>query len=105
MKINPTEALEKLANIDFSFLQVFEHGTLAVEVYKPEGVDAQKPHERDEVYVIIAGQGEFFNNGKRSNFKAGDFFFVKARNEHRFENFTDDFSTWVLFFGPKGGEI
>jgi hypothetical protein len=23
---------------------------------------------------------------------------------HRFENFTDDFSVWVMFYGPEGGE-
>lgn len=104
MKINPAEALKKLTTIDAIFLKVFQHGTLAVEVYKPSTIDLQKPHDRDEFYVIISGQGELFNQGKRSNFKAGDLFFVKAGNEHRFENFTDDFSTWVLFYGPKGGE-
>ena len=30
--------------------------------------------------------------------------FVPAGIEHRFENFTDDFSTWVIFYGPAGGE-
>ena len=24
--------------------------------------------------------------------------------EYRFVNFTDDFSTWVFFYGPDGGE-
>jgi hypothetical protein len=24
--------------------------------------------------------------------------------EHRFENFSDDFGTWVFFYGPEGGE-
>jgi hypothetical protein len=23
---------------------------------------------------------------------------------HRFEDFTEDFSTWVFFYGPVGGE-
>jgi hypothetical protein len=23
---------------------------------------------------------------------------------HRFEEFTDDFYTWVIFYGPDGGE-
>jgi len=30
--------------------------------------------------------------------------FVPARVEHRFEEFSDDFATWVIFWGPKGGE-
>ncbi|MBM1106370.1 cupin domain-containing protein [Aurantibacter crassamenti] len=104
MKIDKEEALKKLATLDSKFLNVFEHGSLSVEVYQPEKVDLQKPHTRDEVYIIISGSGTFFNDGKRSSFKTGDFLFVKAGLEHRFENFTEDFSTWVIFYGPEGGE-
>lgn len=104
MKINPQEALQKLAKIESPFLTVFEHGTLSIEVYKPEKVDVQQPHSRDEAYVIISGNGEFLNDGVRTEVETGDFLFVPAGIEHRFENFTDDFSTWVVFYGPEGGE-
>ncbi len=104
MKINPQEALEKLAKKEASFMTLFEHGTLAVEIYKPEKVDLQQPHSRDEVYVVVSGTGEFVNDGVRTSFTPGDFLFVPAGVEHRFENFTDDFSTWVMFYGPEGGE-
>jgi len=30
--------------------------------------------------------------------------FVPAGIEHRFENFTSDFATWVIFYGKEGGE-
>lgn len=86
------------------FKEVFTHGTLSVEFYKPDEVDHQKPHDRDEIYVIATGAGIFFDGEKRSNFNAGDFLFVPAGVEHRFEDFTDDFSTWVFFYGPVGGE-
>lgn len=36
--------------------------------------------------------------------KPGDLLFVPAGVEHRFGPFTDDFATWVLFYGPEGGE-
>lgn len=104
MKLNPQEALQNLATIASPFLSVFEHGTLSVEVYKPEKVDLQQPHSRDEVYIIISGKGEFLNDGVRSQVTVGDFLFVPAGIEHRFENFTEDFSTWVIFYGPEGGE-
>jgi hypothetical protein len=29
---------------------------------------------------------------------------VPAGKAHRFENFTPDFATWVVFWGPQGGE-
>ncbi|WP_190809381.1 cupin domain-containing protein [Flagellimonas sp. S3867] len=104
MKINPQEALKKLATQDSPFFTLFEHGTLSVEIYKPEKVDLQQPHTRDEVYVVVSGTGEFLNGGVRTTFGPGDFLFIPAGVEHRFENFTDDFSTWVLFYGPEGGE-
>lgn len=104
MQITTADALAQLNDSKQLFLEVFKHGTLAVEVYKPFQKDGQQPHDRDEVYVVIAGSGDFFLAGKISTFKAGDFLFVPAGAEHRFENFSDDFSTWVLFYGPVGGE-
>ena len=104
MQIDKNEALAKLSIIESPFKTFFEHGTLTVEVYKPEKVDLQQPHTRDEVYIIISGSGEFLNDGKRTTFRKGDFLFVAAGIEHRFENFTDDFATWVIFYGPEGGE-
>ena len=104
MQIDKNEALAQLSLIESPFKTLFEHGTLTVEVYKPEKVDLQQPHTRDEVYIIISGSGEFLNDGKLTTFSQGDFLFVPAGIEHRFENFTDDFSTWVIFYGPKGGE-
>lgn len=60
--------------------------------------------DRDEVYIIISGMGEFINGGITTPFQQGDFIFVAAGVEHKFVNFTEDFSTWVMFYGPKGGE-
>ena len=104
MQIDKNEALAQLSIIESPFKTFFEHGTLTVEVYKPEKDDLQQPHTRDEVYIIIAGSGEFLNDGERVTFRQGDFLFVPAGIEHRFENFTDDFATWVIFYGPEGGE-
>ena len=86
------------------FCELWEHGTLGVEIYAPRGEDLQQPHTRDEVYIIATGSGEFVVEDRRTTFGAGDFLFVEAGARHRFENFTDDFSTWVLFYGPEGGE-
>jgi uncharacterized RmlC-like cupin family protein len=35
---------------------------------------------------------------------SGDVLFVRAGVKHKFENFSDDFATWVIFYGPEGGE-
>jgi mannose-6-phosphate isomerase-like protein (cupin superfamily) len=104
MHITPDKALGFLKESDETFKSLFEHGSLQVEIYKPEGIDLQTPHEQDEVYVVISGKGEFINGEDRVSFGPGDFLFVPAGVEHRFVNFTDDFSTWVIFYGPQGGE-
>ncbi|MEP0547056.1 MAG: cupin domain-containing protein [Rhodothermales bacterium] len=86
------------------FAAVFAHGSLDVEVYAPRGHDPQTPHARDEVYVVASGTGTFVRDGERVAFGPGDFLFVPAGVPHRFEDFSDDFVTWVLFYGPEGGE-
>jgi quercetin dioxygenase-like cupin family protein len=48
--------------------------------------------------------GWFVNGGVRHRFAPGDFLFVPAGVEHRFEEFSDDLAVWVLFYGPEGGE-
>jgi mannose-6-phosphate isomerase-like protein (cupin superfamily) len=80
------------------------HGTMRAGVYAPRGVDPQGPHDQDEIYIVAAGSGVFMKSGERKPFAAGDLLFVEAGAEHRFEDFTDDFVAWVVFWGPKGGE-
>lgn len=97
-----TEALKASANGIFEVLS--GHGTMTIEYYAPRGTDGQSTHVQDEIYVIAAGTGTFFKAGERPPFKPGDIIFVEAGVEHRFLDFTDDFGTWVIFYGPKGGE-
>ena len=80
------------------------HGSLELRYYAPRGTDPQTPHSRDEVYVVTSGHGWFVRGDKRVPFEPGDTLFVAAGVEHRFEDFTDDFGTWVIFYGPEGGE-
>ena len=84
---------------------VLTHGTLLVEYYAPRGTDTQKPHTRDELYVVISGTGWFVNGPERHEFAPGDVLFVPAGEVHRFEDFSDDFAVWVVFYGPEGGEV
>ncbi|RAJ08537.1 Cupin domain-containing protein [Chitinophaga skermanii] len=104
MQIPAQNALQKLREEHKLFAPLFQHGSLLVEVYKPHGQDHQTPHTRDEIYVVISGTGNFYLQGKIQTFQPGDFIFVPAFAEHRFQDFTDDFATWVFFFGPEGGE-
>ncbi|WP_153797279.1 cupin domain-containing protein [Foetidibacter luteolus] len=86
------------------FTTVMQNGTMSVEYYAPDKVDLQTPHKQDELYVIASGSGTFFRAGQTVPCKTGDVLFVPAGVEHRFENFTADFATWVIFYGAHGGE-
>jgi mannose-6-phosphate isomerase-like protein (cupin superfamily) len=99
------DALARLPTADGKrFVAMFEHGTLLVELYAPRGTDPQKPHTRDELYIVIAGSGTFFCDGERMHFETGDALFAPAHAEHRFEDFSDDLAVWVMFYGAEGGE-
>lgn len=105
MKAGISEALSQLDRSNGQlFTKVIEHGSMSVEIYRPVKTDPQTPHRQDELYVIISGSGIFLNDDERVTFKPGDVLFAKAGVKHRFENFTDDFATWVIFYGPDGGE-
>ena len=80
------------------------HGTMRTGLYTPAGTDPQEPHDQDEIYIIHSGQGRFRRGSESIDVKPGDILFVPARMEHRFEDFSDGFKAWVVFWGPSGGE-
>ena len=102
--VSAADALASLNDSAKRFTQLFRHGSLEVEIYAPRGTDPQSPHRRDEVYVVVSGTGTFVDGEERRPFRPGDFVFVPAGKPHRFESFSDDFATWVFFYGPDGGE-
>ena len=103
-RVTMEEGLSRAEAAPKRFAGLFAHGTLEVEFYAPRGVDSQAPHTRDEVYVVARGSGWFRCGSARDGVAAGDFLFVPAGMEHRFEEFSDDFGVWVFFYGPEGGE-
>ena len=79
----------------------FDDNGLELRHYAPKGTDPQSPHDRDEIYVVISGTGTYRREGEAIPFSAGDVLYAAAHEEHRFENFSADFATWVIFWGEK----
>jgi mannose-6-phosphate isomerase-like protein (cupin superfamily) len=111
MKVSLAQALARLPAAPTAtypqgapFVTMMAGGTMFVEVFAPKGDDLQQPHTQDELYFIQRGKGELVVNGQRFDAEAGDAFFVAAGVAHRFENFSEDFVTWVVFYGKQGGE-
>lgn len=87
------------------FARAMAHGSMSVELYAPVDIDPQQPHAQDELYFILSGTGALTIAKTVHEFEPGTCFFVPAGTEHKFENFSSDFSTWVVFWGPQGGEV
>ena len=102
--VTAAEALAQDAAGAAESVELFRHGTLQLRVYAPHGVDDQKPHARDEIYVGLRGEGEFVSEAGTQRFASGDFIFAPAGVPHHFANFSEDFAVWVFFYGPEGGE-
>jgi len=97
--ITPTKAIDLLSKVPTEFVHVLEFGDLEIEYYQPDKIDKQTPHTRDEIYIVASGQGKFVRENETYSVKEGDVLFVKAHEVHRFVDFSEDFATWVVFYG------
>jgi mannose-6-phosphate isomerase-like protein (cupin superfamily) len=83
---------------------LFTHGTMSVVAFAPRGRDYQTHHSQDELYIIVKGSGTLMVADAAHRFSEGDVLFVPALVHHRFVDFTEDLTTWAIFWGPQGGE-
>ena len=80
--------------------EVLVDGDFELRLYAPKGHDPQTPHDRDEIYVVAAGRGKARVGERVDPIATGSVVFVAAHEVHRFEDFSDDFAVWVVFYGP-----
>jgi mannose-6-phosphate isomerase-like protein (cupin superfamily) len=83
----------------------FRRGPLDIALSFPVRPRRQTPHAQDEIYFIIRGRGWLIHDGKRDPFESGDLLFVAAGIEHQFEDISEDFAIWRVFYGPEGSEV
>ncbi len=79
-------------------VEAFKKGNVSLVFFAPKTTDYQTFHEEDEFYFIARGAGALVIENERFACAAGDAFFVPAKAAHHFENFSDDFATWAIFF-------
>lgn len=104
-RVTIEEAVQQLSKEkEHRFTAVMKHGSMLVEYYAPADKDVQTPHRQDELYIIVNGRGILNRNGEKITCKTGDVLFVPAGMKHHFEDFSNDFATWVIFYGSDGGE-
>ena len=100
-KVTLADAFATLNSNKSDFVRLIETSSCDVSLYRPRPNDPQTPHRRDEIYVVAEGTGKFTCEEETETFASGDVFFVPAGAQHRFSDFSDNFSTWVIFIGPR----
>ncbi|MFC0533792.1 cupin domain-containing protein [Phytohabitans kaempferiae] len=63
------------------------------------GVDTQRPHTEDEVYVVVSGRARLTADSGTVEVGPGAVVFVPAGEGHRFTDIAEDL-TVLVFFGP-----
>jgi mannose-6-phosphate isomerase-like protein (cupin superfamily) len=66
------------------------------------GVDDQRPHGEDEVYVVTRGAAALEVDGVVHPVGSGTVAFVPAKAQHRFVDISDDLEVVVVFAPPEG---
>ncbi len=61
----------------------------------------QVPHTRDEFYIVASGSARYRWDGGETQVGPGDIMFAAANTAHGYDQFSDDFSVWVVFYGPE----
>jgi quercetin dioxygenase-like cupin family protein len=81
--------------------EVFVDGQLEVRFAARPTNGPQVPHSRDELYFVAAGTGRYRVEDNVTAAGPGDVLFCAAHVAHGFEDISEDFSVWVLFYGQE----
>ena len=73
--------------------------SMGMFVASPGDADQQDPHDRDEVYVILAGEAVLDIAGLPHAVSAGSIIYVPAGVQHHFAEILADLRALVLFGG------
>ena len=94
--------LEKIKNNNSYFDTFINKDSLAagVLVLKPGEEDTQTPHDSDEVYYVISGNGFLKIKDKDYLVSKGKLFFVAKDVEHCFHGNTKELQVLYFFGGP-----
>ncbi len=99
---NTTEYIQKINRGNLYFNTFLDKDTLAagILVLKPGEEDTQLPHESDEMYYILEGDGFLKIKNKKYQLKKGKAFFVPKNTEHYFFGNKKKLTVLYFFGGP-----
>ena len=98
--VSLAEALALKLPPDRRSAEVFVDGDLEIRFTAQPTKGPQVPHERDEFYIVATGTGRYRVEDSVSDIGPGDLLFAAAGAPHGFEDYSDDFAIWIVFYGP-----
>ena len=103
IKFDTTQYFNKLKKSNSYFHTFLNKESLAVGVLflRPGEKDTQEPHESDEIYYIIDGNGFLSINEKSYPIKKDQIYFVAKNVSHHFHGNTKDLSVLYFFGGSE----
>jgi mannose-6-phosphate isomerase-like protein (cupin superfamily) len=82
-------------------VEVLRDGDLWIRFVPHPTSGPQEPHTRDEFYIVAKGTARYRWDGSESIIGPGDMMFAAAHSPHGYDQFSDDFAVWVVFYGPE----
>src|SRR3954470_2829664 len=89
---------ERAAN-DGAYLQFLRERHMSAGLYALDrgAVDPQRPHEQDEVYLVVSGRASLTVGDETTQVARGSVAYVPAGVPHRFHHITEDLRVMVVF--------
>lgn len=87
------------------YLEFLRHDSMSLGLYvlATGDTDLQQPHNEDEVYYIVSGQGQISVGDETQSVQPGSIVFVAAHVPHRFHDISEDLKILVFFAPPETG--
>lgn len=103
LEFDTNEYLKKIRKNKNEYFHTFinqENLAGGLLVLKPGEKDTQTPHESDELYFVISGNGFLRINKKDFTISQGKVFFVRKNTKHYFFGNTKELVVLYFFGGP-----
>ncbi|MEU6661676.1 cupin domain-containing protein [Streptomyces sp. NPDC046821] len=93
---------ERAAN-DGAYLQFLRERNMSVGLYALDAgdQDPQRPHQQDEVYVVVSGRASLTVGMETTQVARGSVVYVPAGVTHKFHHISEDLRVLVVFSPPE----
>jgi len=102
IEFDTNEYLQNIAKSKSYFHTFINRNSLAAGIIRlePDEEDTQAPHDSDEIYYVVRGDGFLNVEGKDYSISSGKAYFVAKNVEHKFHGNKNELVVLYFFGGP-----